>query len=36
MTCSTIASSKQKDMIFYNNAKFSIQEIIAKNPGKPF
>uniref|UniRef100_UPI00261F263E phosphoglycerate mutase family protein n=1 Tax=uncultured Flavobacterium sp. TaxID=165435 RepID=UPI00261F263E len=34
MTCSTIATSKQKDMIFYDYAKFSIQEIIAKHSGK--
>ena len=34
MTASTIATSKQKDMIFYDHAKFSIQEIIAKHSGK--
>lgn len=34
MTCSTIATSKQKDMIFYDHAKFSIQEMITKHSGK--
>ncbi len=34
MTCSTIATSKQKDMIFYDAAKFSLKEIIEKHYGK--
>lgn len=34
MTCSTIATSKQKDMIFYDVAKFSLKEIIEKHYGK--
>lgn len=34
MTCSTIATSKQKDMIFYDASKFSLKEIIEKHHGK--
>ena len=34
MTCSTIATSKQKDMIFYDATKFSLKETIEKHPGK--
>jgi 2,3-bisphosphoglycerate-dependent phosphoglycerate mutase len=34
MTCSTIATSKQKDMIFYDSVKFSLNEIIEKHHGK--
>lgn len=34
MTCSTIATSKQKDMIFYDVATFSLKEIIKKHHGK--
>ncbi|MBN8565340.1 MAG: histidine phosphatase family protein [Flavobacteriales bacterium] len=34
MTCSTIATSKQKDMIFYDATKFSLKEIIEKHHGK--
>jgi broad specificity phosphatase PhoE len=34
MTASTIATSKQKDMIFYNAAKFSLKETIEKHHGK--
>lgn len=34
MTCSTIATSKQKDMIFYDTSNFSLKEIIEKHPGK--
>lgn len=34
MTCSTIATSKQKDITFYDAARFSLQEIVAKHPGK--
>ena len=34
MTCSTIATSKQKDMFFYDASTFSIQEIITKHTGK--
>ena len=34
MTCSTIANSKQKEMIFYVTSTFSIQEIITKHTGK--
>lgn len=34
MTCSTIATSKQKDMVFYDASKLSLQEIIEKHRGK--
>ncbi|RAR50851.1 phosphoglycerate mutase family protein [Flavobacterium lacus] len=34
MTFSTIATSKQKDMIFYDLSKFSLKETIEKHPGK--
>lgn len=34
MTCSTIATSKQKDMIFYDFSKFSLKKTIEKYPGK--
>lgn len=34
MTCSTIATSKQKDMIFYDATTFSLKEIIKKHHGK--
>lgn len=34
MTCSTIATSKQKDITFYDAARFTLQEIVAKHPGK--
>lgn len=34
MTGSTIATSKQKDMIFYDLSKFSLKETIEKHPGK--
>ena len=34
MTCSTIATSKQKDILFYDHSKFSIQQIIVKHAGK--
>lgn len=34
MTCSTIATSKQKHTLFYDHSKLTIQEIIAKHSGK--
>src|SRR5690606_8389173 len=34
MTCSTIATSKQKEMLFYDYRKFTVQEIFAKHSGK--
>jgi broad specificity phosphatase PhoE len=34
MTCSTIATSKQKEMIFYDFSKFTLKEVIEKHPGK--
>jgi len=34
MTASTIATSKQKDMVFYDFSKFSLKETIEKYPGK--
>lgn len=34
LTTSTIATSKQKDMIFYDFSKFSLKETIEKHTGK--
>jgi len=34
MTCSTVATSKQKDILFYDHNKFTVQEIFAKHSGK--
>ncbi|MEZ4838649.1 phosphoglycerate mutase family protein [Flavobacterium sp.] len=34
MTCSTIATSKQKNVLFYDAKKFSLKETIEKHRGK--